>query len=105
MLFPFTHFVSNLWIKRRDVTEYEVVVHNSFMGGQIQRCIASLNLDVNISLYLEYCRPVGHRGAAVALLSDSTREQPRSVRVPKKKTKVTGIEFRGIELNLEEIKV
>ena len=70
------------------------------MGGQIQRCTVSLNVDVNMSIYLQYCRPVGHRGAAVALLSDSTREQPRSVPVPKKKTVGTGLEFRGIELNL-----
>jgi len=58
-----------------------------------------------MSIYLQYCRPVGHRGAAVALLSDSTREQPRSVPVPKKKTDGTGLEFRGVKLNLEEIKV
>jgi hypothetical protein len=60
-----------------------------------QRCISSFNMDVNMPIYLQYCRPVGHRGAAVALLSDSTREQPRSVPVPKKKTDGTGLEFRG----------
>lgn len=58
-----------------------------------------------MSIYLQYCRPVGHRGAAVALLSDPTREQPRSVPVPKKKTDGTGLEFRGVELNLGEIKI
>ena len=91
--------------KTRDVTEYEAVLHSSFMGRQIQRCIASLNVDVNISIYLQYCRLAGHRGAAVALLSDSTREQPRSVPVPKKKTDGTGLEFRGTELNLEGTEV
>jgi hypothetical protein len=91
--------------KPRNVTEYEVVLHSSFMGGQLRWCITSLNVDVNMSIYLQYCRPVGHRGAAVALLSDSTREQPRSVPVSKKKNDGTGLEFGGIELNLEEIKV
>jgi hypothetical protein len=88
-----------------DAAEYEVVLHNSFMGEQIQTCLFSLNVDVNMSIYLKYCRPVGHRGADVALLSDSTREQSRSVPLPKKKTNGTGLEFVGIELNLEEIKV
>jgi hypothetical protein len=88
--------------KTRDVTEYEAVLHSSFMGRQIQRCIASLNVDVNMSICLQYGRLVGHRSATVAILSDSTREQPRSVPVPKKKTDITGLEFRGTELNLEK---
>jgi len=67
------------------------------MGGQIQMCIAILNVDVNMSIYLQYCRPVGHRGAAVAILSDSTREQPRSVPVPRKRKPLV------LDLNLEEL--
>jgi hypothetical protein len=65
------------------------------MEGQVQSFISSLNVDINTSIYLQYCRPLGHRGAAVALLSDSTREQPRPVPVPKKKTIGTDLEFRG----------
>jgi len=60
-------------------------------------CIAILNVDVNMSIYLQYCRPVGHRGAAVAILSDSTREQPRSVPVPRKRKPLV------LDLNLEEL--
>jgi hypothetical protein len=105
ILLPFAYFFSIYLDKTQDVTEYDLVPHSSFMGRQIPGCTASLNVDVNMSIYLQYCKPVGHRGAAVAFLSDSTREQPRSVPVPKKKSDGTGLEFRGTELNLEKTEV